>query len=50
MREALQGHKRDTQHFYGIKQSVAQMPFADLLEDVYARYPAYATKSVFKRR
>jgi uncharacterized protein len=32
---------------YEIKQDVASKNFNDLLRDVYARYPAYATQSVF---
>lgn len=38
------------QHLYDTKQAVATMSFDELLEDVYERYPAFATKSVFKRR
>jgi uncharacterized protein YwgA len=32
---------------FDIKDEVAQQSFSQLLRDVYARYPAYATKSVF---
>jgi uncharacterized protein YwgA len=38
------------QHLYDTKRSVGEMSFDALLEDVYERYPEYATKSVFKRR
>ena len=32
-----------------IKKEVASKTFKSLLEDVYERYPAYASKSVFRR-
>jgi uncharacterized protein len=34
---------------YDIKQSIADMSFARLLNDVYDRYPEYAARSVFRR-
>ncbi|HEX5990802.1 MAG TPA: hypothetical protein VFY75_11400 [Solirubrobacterales bacterium] len=34
---------------YRIKKEVASKTFKALLEDVYERYPAYASKSVFRR-
>jgi uncharacterized protein YwgA len=37
-------------HLYDTKRAVAEMTFDALLEDVYERYPEYASKSVFKRR
>jgi uncharacterized protein YwgA len=38
------------QHLYDTKRAVAGMSFDALLEDVYERYPAFATNSVFRRR
>lgn len=38
------------QHLCDTKRAVAEMSFDALLEDVYERYPAFATNSVFKRR
>jgi len=35
---------------FDIKQSVANMTFESLLDDVYERYPEHATRSVFLRR
>lgn len=35
---------------HGIKQDVAGKTFSEVLEDVYDRYPDFATKSVFQRR
>jgi uncharacterized protein len=46
---AIARHADDTRRFYEMKQSVADMTFATLLEDVYDRYPAYATNSIFRR-
>jgi uncharacterized protein YwgA len=43
-------HEDAVKHLFQIKQSVAGMTFAELLEDVYDRYPDYATASVFRRR
>ena len=37
------------QQLYRIKKEVASKTFKALLEDVYERYPAYASKSVFRR-
>lgn len=37
------------QGLYRIKKEVASKTFKALLEDVYERYPAYASKSVFRR-
>jgi uncharacterized protein YwgA len=34
---------------YRIKKEVASKTFKALLEDVYKRYPAFASKSVFRR-
>jgi uncharacterized protein YwgA len=34
---------------YEIKQSTVSKGFAELLNDVYDRYPAYASRSVFRR-
>ncbi|MDX6680210.1 MAG: hypothetical protein QOG94_249 [Solirubrobacteraceae bacterium] len=47
---ATADQRRGVQHLYETKRSVARMSFDALLEDVYERYPQYATKSVFKRR
>lgn len=37
------------EQLYKIKKEVASKTFKALLEDVYERYPAYASKSVFRR-
>lgn len=50
IKTAMEKHPVDATHLYSIKKSVAGVPFADLLEDVYKRYPDYATKSIFRRR
>jgi uncharacterized protein len=34
---------------HAIKQSIVDMSFARLLNDVYDRYPEYAARSVFRR-
>jgi hypothetical protein len=49
MVHAVAAHPDDTRRFYEMKQSVAEMSFARLLEDVYARYPEFATHSIFRR-
>jgi uncharacterized protein YwgA len=47
-RELLQGADRDAARtLFDIKQDVASKTFNALLRDVYARYPQYATRSVF---
>jgi uncharacterized protein len=38
------------QQLYDTKHSVASMTFNALLEDVYERYPEYATESLFRPR
>jgi uncharacterized protein YwgA len=38
------------QQLFETKASVASVSFEELLTDVYDRYPAMATKSVFRRR
>jgi uncharacterized protein len=40
---------RVAQQLYRIKKEVASKTFKALLEDVYERYPQYASKSVFRR-
>lgn len=40
---------RVAQDLYRIKKEVASKTFKALLEDVYERYPTYASKSVFRR-
>lgn len=50
MKEAMDKYPDDAKHLHDTKQSVAGMTFAALLEDVYARYPDFATKSIFRRR
>ncbi|MGN6557938.1 MAG: hypothetical protein ACTHLH_07980 [Solirubrobacterales bacterium] len=41
--------ERVAQQLYRIKKEVASKSFKALLEDVYDRYPEYASKSVFRR-
>jgi uncharacterized protein YwgA len=40
---------RAAQQLYRIKKDVASKTFKALLEDVYKRYPQFASKSVFRR-
>jgi uncharacterized protein YwgA len=40
---------RSAQQLHRIKKKVASKTFKALLEDVYERYPQYASKSVFRR-
>jgi hypothetical protein len=48
--QATADHPTAAQHLYETKQAVASVTFHELLEDVYQRYPDYATQSVFQRR
>jgi uncharacterized protein len=48
--QAMTRHPDAAKHLFETKQSVASRTFESLLEDVYARYPDYATRSVFRRR
>jgi uncharacterized protein YwgA len=44
-------HETDTaalRRLYDIKQKVSEQTFAALLRDVYAKYPEYASRSVFQ--
>jgi len=50
IREAVDNHPLATRQLFDTKQSVARMTFASLLEDVYERYPAYASRSIFRQR
>jgi uncharacterized protein len=43
-------HADAVQLLFDVKQSVASRSFAALLEDVYERYPDYASRSIFRRR
>ncbi|MGH2957602.1 MAG: hypothetical protein ACRDL6_11485 [Solirubrobacterales bacterium] len=36
-------------HLRRIKHRISAMTFAELLDDLYERYPEYATRSVFRR-
>lgn len=36
------------ERLFGIKREISQQSFAELLRDVYERYPEFATKSVFR--
>ncbi len=46
--EAKAEHGESARHLYETKHSVASMTFNSLLEDVYERYPEYATESLFR--
>jgi uncharacterized protein YwgA len=46
---AQQSSRPVAQQLHRIKKEVASKTFKALLEDVYERYPAYASKSVFRR-
>jgi|SRR5215211_7838774 len=46
---AKQSNDSAAQQLYRIKKDVASKTFKALLEDVYERYPQYASKSVFRR-
>jgi uncharacterized protein YwgA len=48
--EAMAEHPRAARYLFDTKQSVASMTFDGLLEDVYERYPEYATRSLFRAR
>jgi uncharacterized protein YwgA len=48
--DAKREHHDAAHHLYVTKQAVAGMTFDSLLEDVYERYPEYATNSVFRKR
>jgi uncharacterized protein YwgA len=43
-------HDDAAHHLYETKRSVAAMTFNALLEDVYDRYPKYASESLFRPR
>ena len=42
--------RRSLDRLLGIRRAVTAMSFAELLETVYDRYPAFAERSVFRRR
>lgn len=46
----LAEHPDATNRLYATKKAVASMTFRALLEDVYDRYPDFATNSIFRRR
>jgi uncharacterized protein YwgA len=48
--DAKARHLDAARKLYDTKGTVASMTFDALLEDVYDRYPDYATQSVFRRR
>lgn len=48
-RVALRADRVALKRLDRIKRRIAAMSFAELLEDLYDRYPEYATRSVFKR-
>ncbi len=50
LERALAEHSAAAGALYDLKQSVASMTFNALLEDVYERYPDYATESLFRPR
>jgi len=50
LRQAMSQRPTAARYLYETKQSVASQTFEALLENVYERYPRYASKSVFRRR
>ena len=46
--DAKTKHADAARHMFETKQSVASMTFNALLEDVYERYPEFATESLFR--
>lgn len=54
VRELVEGADRGTratiERLREIKAGIVRLTFAELLRDIYARYPAYAARSVFRRR
>lgn len=50
LKHALAEHSAAAGALYDLKESVASMTFNALLEDVYERYPEYATESLFRPR
>ena len=47
---AMQEAPEAAQYLYATKTTVNAKSFDALLEDVYERYPQFATRSIFRRR